>query len=34
MAARLASVADTKGRESISLTDGWNFIGLKREIKP
>ena len=26
--------ADTKGRESISLTDGWNFIGLKREIKP
>jgi len=26
--------ADSKGRESISLTDGWNFIGLTREIKP
>jgi len=25
--------ADLKGRESITLTDGWNFIGLSREIK-
>ena len=26
--------ADSKGREAISLTDGWNFIGLNRDIKP
>jgi len=26
--------ADSKGREAISLTDGWNFIGLTRDIKP
>ena len=25
--------ADSKGRESISLSDGWNFIGLVREIR-
>ena len=25
--------ADSKGRESISLSDGWNFIGLAREIR-
>ena len=26
--------ADSKGREAVSLTDGWNFIGLNRDIKP
>ena len=25
--------ADSKGRESISLSNGWNFIGLVREIR-
>ena len=24
---------NSRGRESITLTDGWNFIGLNRDIK-
>ncbi len=30
---RWTAVADSRGRESITLTDGWNFIGLSREIR-
>lgn len=30
---RWSGFADSKGRESITLTDGWNFIGLSREIR-
>jgi hypothetical protein len=29
---RWAGVAGSKGRESFALSDGWNFIGLTREI--
>ena len=28
---RWSGFGDSKGRESISLSDGWNFIGLVRE---
>jgi len=31
---RWSGMADSAGRESITLTDGWNFIGLSREIRP
>jgi hypothetical protein len=29
---RWSKLVDSKGRESIALTDGWNFIGISREI--
>ena len=29
-----SGMADSKGRESIALSDGWNFIGLTRDIAP
>ncbi|NWJ40618.1 MAG: hypothetical protein HXX12_06565 [Geothrix sp.] len=29
-----SGVADSKGRESITLSDGWNFIGLTHDIAP
>jgi hypothetical protein len=29
-----SGMTDSKGRESITLTDGWNFIGLTRDITP
>ncbi len=30
---RWSKLVDSKGRESIALTDGWNFIGISREIR-
>jgi len=30
---RWSGFADSKGRESIALTDGWNFIGMSREVR-
>ena len=28
-----SGIADSKGRESISLSDGWNFVGFTHEIR-
>jgi len=30
---RWTRIGDSKGRDSIALTDGWNFVGLSREIQ-
>jgi len=30
---RWGGFTDSKGRESIALTDGWNFIGFSREVR-
>jgi hypothetical protein len=29
---RWSGFIDSKGRESLALTDGWNFIGISREL--
>ena len=31
---RWPNTANSVGRESITLTDGWNFIGLTRDLRP
>lgn len=30
---RWSGFVDSKGRESMVLTDGWNFIGISREVR-